>query len=80
MNLVTQCAIIAIGIVAQIFTTLLVVFAAAILDVLGLFFFMKVLFMLVLAFVWYFESHDRFLLSYGSCWNGCRRSCNTYLA
>ncbi len=32
-------------------------------DVLGLFFFMKVLFMLVLAFVWYFESHDRFLLS-----------------
>ena len=55
MDLVTQCAIIAIGIVAQIFTTLLVVFAAAILDVLGLFFFMKVLFMLVLAFVLVFR-------------------------
>ena len=32
-------------------------------DVLGLFFFMKMFFTFVLAFVWYFESHDRFLLS-----------------
>ena len=63
MDLVAQCAIITISIVAQVFTTLLVVFAPMVFDVLGLFFFMKMFFTFVLAFVWYFESHDRFLLS-----------------
>ena len=79
MDLVAQCAIITISIVAQVFTTLLVVFAPTVFDVLGLFFFMKMFFTFVLAFVWYFESMiDSFSLV--SCLNCCRRSCNTYLA